>query len=323
LIAHLGGVTFDRLESCWGFLNSGDVTSALSSAVVQIDNVYLDEQDPSAIVGPLFRVLTGAGRYLRHYSFGKKAAPNAIIRVDTAQRANDALLTLVASRRNKAGIAPGAAILIDFGPSYDHDLATKQSSEPSSKRMKYMLERYFRAAEQPAEEERAPGGDADNSGQADSPLPPDVPKPEDPNPDVPKPHALRDGEVVVGEVSGELTGVVFFKKGNALGHQPIVGFSTQARETNKKLKPLTAVALLDAAGEIQHILNKTVGVPYAFTKTKGSHVAVGGKDKPLVVQSIWDSWVPLPLGFASTSLRNTSMITSPAAGGRQGGTAGC
>ena len=290
VIAPLGGITFDSKERMLAFLDSGEVTMALSSAVVRIDNVYLNDENPPQ-VGSLFRVLTGVGRYVRHYTSGQKARPNAVLKVSTEEGCNDWLLSLVAHRENKGGIVRGGPILLDYGKWYDHDLAVKLSSAPPAKRLRSMLDSFFHKAAvdavmsspvkaagesasggtdndaASAAGESAPGvgesGPASAAGESapapanppgDSAAGESAPVPANPpsaaGESAPRP-LLRDGELIVGKLIGEFDGTIYFRKATAT-NPPVVGLAREKTDTNKKLKPQTMARLEESlsAGEV-------------------------------------------------------------------------
>ena len=144
VVCRMSGLTYDSLEKLRSFLNN-DLTGYnhdLVSAMVRINGVHVGDADPPASAS-FFHVLTGCGRYVRHYAAHGRKHPNVVMHVDVSSGFNDGLLTLVVKTRNKCGVAPGSALLMNFGMDYDHAAVGAAIGQPDPKRAKGLLDQYF------------------------------------------------------------------------------------------------------------------------------------------------------------------------------------
>ena len=165
----LNGLTFDSIDKLRRFVETAG--KEFLAPIIKLDNVHLDDASPPK-VGSLYHVVTGAGKYIRHYSLSRKSA-NVVLEVDTSKGINDGLVKLRVRTRNKVGIAQGSPLLLNFGQDYDHDAITKAIADEGSqpKKLKNMLQVYFaklgREAEAAAASAEA-GSSADTAASAGS-----------------------------------------------------------------------------------------------------------------------------------------------------------
>ena len=168
-VMSLNGLTFDSIDKLRRFVETAG--KEFLAPIIKLDNVHLDDASPPK-VGSLYHVVTGAGKYIRHYSLSRKSA-NVVLEVDTSKGINDGLVKLRVRTRNKVGIAQGSPLLLNFGQDYDHDAITKAIADEGSqpKKLKNMLQVYFaklgREAEAAAASAEA-GSSADTAASAGS-----------------------------------------------------------------------------------------------------------------------------------------------------------
>ena len=128
----------------------------LRERVVRIGNVLNADGEPCSV----YVVLTGLGRYLRHYLGVRRGGANVQICVNVGTGANDGLLTLKVKTRNQRGIAPKSPLVLNFGQQYEF----AYGDQPAPKKFKGVLDAHFdklRAAELASQEqaEKAAGQD--------------------------------------------------------------------------------------------------------------------------------------------------------------------
>ena len=128
------------------FLEASEEHKSLQTMIVKITGLLLSS-DGTTVDGETttwYRVLTGAGRYVRHYSEVGKKQPNTALVLRTANGINDDLVELVVKTHNKCGISAGNPLLLDYGLTYDHHRVKEAvKGEPDAKRFKGILEGYF------------------------------------------------------------------------------------------------------------------------------------------------------------------------------------
>ena len=117
----LNGLTFDSIDKLRRFIESSG--KEFLAPIIRLDNVHLDDQSPPK-VGSLYHVVTGAGKYIRHYASCRKTS-NLRLEIDTSKGINDGLVKVRVCTRTKVGIAQGSPLLLNFGQDYDHDAIAK------------------------------------------------------------------------------------------------------------------------------------------------------------------------------------------------------
>ena len=124
----MNGLTFDSMEKLRRFIEASG--KEFLSLVLRIDNVHLNNETPPK-VGPLYHVVTGAGRFIRHYTPIRKS-PNVVLEIVTSRGLNDGLVKVFVRARNKVGIAQGSPLLLNYGQDYDHDAVATAMVEEGS-----------------------------------------------------------------------------------------------------------------------------------------------------------------------------------------------
>ncbi len=137
VICPLRCLAFDSLTKLEGFLSQGG-NKLLADKLVKVAGCAVSDEEGKA---PVYTVLVGVGRYLRHF-LGQRKGPNCTIKVNNAVGVSDGFLSLQTRTRNSAGIASKSVLVIKFGP--DYDLSIKPDlDEPDVKRFKGALDQYF------------------------------------------------------------------------------------------------------------------------------------------------------------------------------------
>jgi len=318
VVCTIGGLAFDSIDNLRAFINTNPVGRDFLGSLVRIDGVQhevLNAEDglgDSQQAAPIYFVMTGIGKYVRHYSqVGHKQA-NAVLTCHIGAGVCDGLLQLTVKTRNKSGIAAGSPILLNYGMDYDHAVVERMLAEDGSqpKRMRTMLDAYFRQlGEREAGEAAAASGEiaalavvaghaagkAEEAAAASAedptaplPSPPADPVPPGPTP-MPKPMPrkdepknggeekvevkLSDGEAVVGEVSMPFAAKLVYKPGS-LRLTAAVKLAG-----NKKVFPNTVLAVakdgkMETAGAGSTAAASSLS--WHFTKTKDVLVSAGG-----------------------------------------------
>ena len=140
-VMSLNGLTFDSTDKLRRFIETAGKEFLVP--ILRLDNIHLDDQLPPK-VGSLYHVVTGAGKYIRHYASCRKSS-NVVLAIDTSKGLNDGLVTVRVRTRNKVGIAQGTPLLLNFGQDYDHEAIAKAVAEEGNqpKKLKTMLGVYF------------------------------------------------------------------------------------------------------------------------------------------------------------------------------------
>ena len=176
VVCNLGGLAYDSVETLRSFLNSNPSGRELVGGLVRIDGVQHetlgDEGSASQSLGdfspsapkfaPIYFVMTGIGRYVRHYAQAGAKQANAVLSCNLGAGAGDGLVQLVVKTRNRSGIAAGSPVLLNFGMDYDHSVVSRVFAEEASqpKRLRTMLDAYFkRLGERDAQEAAAASGE--------------------------------------------------------------------------------------------------------------------------------------------------------------------
>ena len=134
VVCTIGGLAFDSVDNLRAFLNSNPSGRELVGGLVRIDGVQHealgDEGSASQALGdfsptapkfaPIYFVMTGIGRYVRHHAQAGLKQANAVLSCNLAAGAGDGLVQLVVKTRNRSGIAAGSPIGLNFGMDYDH-----------------------------------------------------------------------------------------------------------------------------------------------------------------------------------------------------------
>jgi len=137
----LRGLLFDTLAGLESFLSEGGC-KVLADRLVRVDGVEMDDSDS---VSSLYMVMTGLGRFLRHFAGVRRSGPNAVIMVNCGTGAGDGFLSVAVSTRNRQGIAAHSPVVINYGNEYDL-MFKADTEEPESKRFCGALEKYFQKA---------------------------------------------------------------------------------------------------------------------------------------------------------------------------------
>ena len=137
----LRGLLFDTLAGLESFLSEGGC-KVLADRLVRVDGVEMDDSDS---VSSLYMVMTGLGRFLRHFAGVRRSGPNAVIMVNCGTGAGDGFLSVAVSTRNRQGIAARSPVVINYGNEYDL-MFKADTEEPESKRFCGALEKYFQKA---------------------------------------------------------------------------------------------------------------------------------------------------------------------------------
>ncbi len=137
VICPLRCLAFDSLMKLDGFLSQGG-NKLLADKLLKVTGCAVSDEEGKI---PVYSVLVGVGRYLRHF-LGQRKGPNCMIKVNNAVGVSDGFLSLQTRTRNSAGIAAKSVLVINFGP--DYDLSIKPDlDEPDVKRFKGVLDQYF------------------------------------------------------------------------------------------------------------------------------------------------------------------------------------
>ena len=160
VVCTLGGVAYDSVENLRAFMNGNPSGRELVGGLVRIDGVQHetlgDEGSASQSLGdfspsapkfaPIYFVMTGIGRYVRHHAQAGAKQANAVLSCNLGAGAGDGLVQLVVKTRNRSGIAAGSPVLLNFGMDYDHSVVSRVFAEEASqpKRLRTMLDAYFK-----------------------------------------------------------------------------------------------------------------------------------------------------------------------------------
>ena len=215
VVCTLGGLAYDSVENVHAFMNSNPSGRELVGGLVRIDGVQhealgdegsapqaLGDFSPTAPkFAPIYFVMAGIGRYVRHYAqVGAKQA-NTVLSCNLGAGAGDSLVQLVVKTRNRSGIAAGSPVLFNFGMDYDHAVVSRVFAEEASQpqRIRTMPDTYFKhLGEREAQEAAAASGEGavvaiDSASAAipdpalDTPIPVPVPGGVVPEPPTPTP----------------------------------------------------------------------------------------------------------------------------------------
>ncbi len=152
VICPLSALLFDSRRAVQTFFDDKE-NVFLADRVVCVENVHRGEDLTS-----VWAVLVGAGRHVRHYAGIRRAGANASIEVDCAAGARAGFLTLRVKTRNGQGIAARAAIVANFGLSFDVGEGEQVAEQQDTKRLRGALDSYFWQNIEQAEERATPGG---------------------------------------------------------------------------------------------------------------------------------------------------------------------
>ncbi len=158
IVCPLSALWFDTPGALESFLNI-PANSILRDRLIQVDDVFHSEGR-----GPIWGVLMGVGRYVRHYMGVRRAGPNAILTVDCSKGVRDGLVDLRVKTRNGQGIAARSPIVINYGSDYDLTRIGEEEGQ-EAKRFRGALDSYFQRREKEDEggvtpsTEDVPGGD--------------------------------------------------------------------------------------------------------------------------------------------------------------------
>ena len=131
-MCNVGGLLFDSLEKLRAFMNNNECAKDFLGSIVKVDGILKDDMTATdgTVVGvsatSMFFVMTGIGRFFRHYQ-GHGRQPNTALVVNPAAGAGDGFMEVRVKTRNHGGIAAGMPLLLNFGLEYDHDVVKRET----------------------------------------------------------------------------------------------------------------------------------------------------------------------------------------------------
>jgi hypothetical protein len=153
VVCTVGGLLFDSMERLTAFFHTNDCGKEFLGNVVKIEGIHEEDTTAQASAGSaalmratsMYFVITGIGRFFRHYATSGKQVPNVALSVNVAAGAGDGLLQVIVRTRNRCGVALGSQLVLNYGMEYDHQAVAKSeaAASQSPKRLRGLLDSFF------------------------------------------------------------------------------------------------------------------------------------------------------------------------------------